>query len=540
MPSIIFRTNAGQATGLGHLIRSINLARELTLRGVTILFVLDTIEPGIKPFLQGLECTYLYDAPHSTLDSLFDANSFIELISECSPEWVILDDYRLGESWETQVKQRGLSICVIDDLLRPHNCELLIDVRWRGESTQCSYDELVSESTRRLLGPEYALLSPAYQAAGAKKQGLPFTLMLGSGGAGALEQLASILDEILDCQSGLAESIRLLVVVGPLSSHAETFVARYQSQENVIFLTGLTELYPYLCQTNFYIGAAGSILYQLKALHIPALTFSLSESQRTELPLLEDIGHYFHIENWTPADIGRLPSFLGVLIRHRERIRALSDDPLISIDALGACRVSDVLCGQRYEAESPQKTTTEEVLEHLSDSHALRPVLDADINHYLTSRNLKGNRQNMIEDQEITRLDHYAWWFDARRESFLMNRDENPCLYIWHEIKHYQADDFLIGGWFICEENAAFQDALLALSWQLKYCDQTYPDTPWIAVIQRENRFVKLLSDYVGFQEVMPDHPYGTVIASIFQNADHDQFYFMTREATGLTAQKSG
>jgi len=88
---------------------------------------------------------------------------------------------------------------------------------------------------------------------------------------------------------------------------------------------------------------------------------------------------------------------------------------------------------------------------------------------------------------------------------------------------------YWIGGWFVCGEGCQYQDTLYALSKQLEWTDQHHPDVPWIAVISRENHFVKLLNQYQGFTEVEQDSERGVVIANAFPKADFDQFYFVTR-----------
>ena len=534
MSTIIFRTNAGRLSGLGHLVRCIHLADELLQRGSDVLFVMDTIEPGVTGFLKQHDSIALYDAPQEGLDPEADVGRFLELIGERWPAWVILDDYRLGESWEKRIKEAGYSLCVIDDLLRPHLCDMLIDNRWRGQETQHSYDGLVPTQAKKLLGPGYTMLSPLYRQHPVKgDRDEVFTIMLSLGGGGDLRALETTIDTLLAHQSDFMRPIRLFVVLGPLVSNDADFATRYQVNDKLVLLQGKTDLYPYLSQTDLYIGAAGSTLYQLLVLKVPALTFALSPSQQTEHAHLEDIGHYFHIEEWTERDAELLPVFVDTVICHYGRVAELCSHPRVKVDPRGAEHVAVALLGSE---QPPWQATVEEVeppaqWHELSVEHRLRAVRDSDINHYLSSRNLKANRNNMIGDAEIPRLGHYAWWFNTQRESFLLMRGELPSLYIWHELKHYGTNEYLIGGWFVCNEDTQFDDALLALHWQLSYCDKQFPGIPWLAVIQRQNRYVKLMNDYVGFKEVEPGEAYGDAIADIFTNADHESFYYVVRDA---------
>lgn len=532
MSTIIFRTNAGQKTGLGHLVRCAHLCRELIKNGATCLFVLDFVEDGIEAFLDGLDVRTLYDGTQGQLDPHRDAQLFLDRAKEEGADWVIVDDYRLGEEWEACIRDIGYKVCVIDDLLRRHQCDLLIDFRWRGEKTQSLYDPQVPPAARKLLGPDYVLLSELYRNKPPQKSpDKPFTIMLGLGGGGTLEQCERIIDSLLAHAKDFEQELHLYPILGPLSPNTEAFLQRYQSCKNVTPIVRATELYPHLCQADFYIGAAGGILYQLLALKVPALTFPLSENQHTDLRQLEDIGHFFHVENWSESDVEKIPAFVKTVMQNDERIKHLLATPKVPVDGHGTCRVAQVLlgsdqCAPRVET-SP--SVSDDSGEELSTDYFIRPVTDRDMNHFLISRNLDENCQNMIRPNKISFMDHYSWWFKTKRSSFLLTKSGEPCLYIWHEVLCNHEQNYLVGGWFVCNENTGFQDVMLILNWQLEYCDKHVPNTPWIAVIHRQNKYVKLMNDYYGFQDVEPTTPYGAAISEIFEGAHTDEFYFVSR-----------
>lgn len=533
MSTIVFRTNAGQNTGLGHVVRCAHLARELTQNGATCLFVLDYIEDGIAPFVSDLNVRTLYDKPQDQLDPHIDSRRFDAIAKEHNPDWVVVDDYRLAEEWETPLRESGCKVCVIDDLLRPHQCDLLIDPKWRGDDTQSRYDALTPPTALKLLGPDYAMLSTHFKNEPPQQNpDTPFTIMIGLGGGGDLSQCERIIDGLLTHQTDFGRAVHLSPVLGPLSTDTASFVQRYETNASVTPIVGETELYPHLCQTDFYIGAAGGVLYQLMALNIPALTFPLSESQHTDLRQLEDIGHFFHLEKWSETDIEKLPNFIRTVIDHYPRVQQMCRTAKVAVDGFGAHRIAQALLGldRNQPRTTPHSPPHFEEDTELTAHHRIRSVCDQDINHYLISRNLDANCQNMISPDRISFIDHYSWWFNAKRASFLLTKDGTPSLYIWHEVKRYKDQDYLIGGWFVCGELAGFQDVMLALNWQLEHCDGHAPGIPWIAVIHRQNNYVRLLNKYLGFLDVEPDTPYGDAISEIFNGAAVNDFYFVSRD----------
>ena len=49
--------------------------------------------------------------------------------------------------------------------------------------------------------------------------------------------------------------------------------------------------------------------------------------------------------------------------------------------------------------------------------------------HELVTRNLKKNRIVSISNKKISTLDHYKWWLNTKRESYLLTKkgDTNEC-----------------------------------------------------------------------------------------------------------------
>ncbi|MCR4376864.1 MAG: UDP-2,4-diacetamido-2,4,6-trideoxy-beta-L-altropyranose hydrolase [Rhodospirillales bacterium] len=540
MGTIVFRTHAGEMTGLGHMVRCADLARELITHGAQCIFLVDFLEDAVAPFVDDLDVRALYDRPPERLDLEVDARLVAEIVKEQPVDWVVVDDYRLGREWEGVLQKAGVKICVIDDLLRHHQCDVLIDPKWRGDETQTAYDTLLPSSAQKLLGPDYALLSAPFHNKPKRQVGAsqaPFTIMLGVGGAGDIELCAQIIDCLLVHQSDLGRDIKLVPVLGPLSKNTSAFVERYHNVSSVTPLVGEVDLYNHLLQSDLYIGAAGGILYQLMALGIPALTFALAESQRTDLNHLEDIGHFFHIENWSQSEVEKVPAFVKTLVHNYERVRRLCTTPKVTIDGLGTRRISHVLLGlgPSIPGQDVRSFGAHEEDRQLTDEHRIRSVSDRDINHYLISRNLDANCQNMISANRISYLDHYSWWFNVQRSSFLLMKNGSPCLYIWHGIKTRNSRSFLIGGWFVCGDAAGFSDVLLALNWQLNHCDNVAPGVPWIAVIHRHNKYVKLMNEYFGFQDIDLHHTYGDDISEIFNGACSRDFHYVVREPSLAT-----
>ncbi|WP_076410833.1 UDP-2,4-diacetamido-2,4,6-trideoxy-beta-L-altropyranose hydrolase [Shewanella sp. UCD-KL12] len=532
MKRIIFRVNAGQGAGVGHLVRCCSLARELKELGHECYFLLSYFDAGVLPFLDGLEYGYLFNHDQTPTERVshsveLDARSTLQFLANKQVDWLILDDYLLGKEWEEIFFGQGTQLLVIDDLCREHVCDVLLDIRWRGDISNSAYDKLVPAQAVKLIGPQYALLDSQYRQPPQEQKRESFTVLIGVGGGGDNRVNSDIISALLQ----LTNTIDIIIkpILGPLTENKQ-LLDIFQGNNQIQPITDCFDLYPHLMECDLYIGAAGGVLYQLLALNKPALTFSLASNQQTPLADLEGIGHYFHCDE--SFDIGLLAPLILTIYEHYERVKVLPSKA-INIDGLGASRVANFLLNSTApklaEFISPVQIKPESY-ENLNEHYRVRPVDDSDINHYLDSRNLSSNAQNMIESKPIARLGHYTWWFNTQRSSYLLEKDNQASLYIWHQIQDFKECQFLIGGWFVCQQNTSFQDALLALNWQLEHCDKYWPLIPWIAVIHKENRYVKLMNDYLGFNEVSEEHPYYAAIGSIFAGASIDEFYYVMRE----------
>jgi hypothetical protein len=178
------------------------------------------------------------------------------------------------------------------------------------------------------------------------------------------------------------------------------------------------------------------------------------------------------------------------------------------------------------EPASHELTLTNIEKEVLSGAFSVRKVADSDVNRYLIARNLPNNADRMTISKEIPRFGHYVWWLSNKRQSFVIEKEGVPVIYIWHDI--YESK-YLYGGWFTCEGNVSLPEAMLALQWQLKHCKKVYPHATWLAVIHKDNKFVNLLNQYMGFKVTPVDSEAFLKTKAIFPHAD-GQFNFLMLE----------
>ena len=130
---------------------------------------------------------------------------------------------------------------------------------------------------------------------------------------------------------------------------------------------------------------------------------------------------------------------------------------------------------------------------------------------------------------KIPYVEHYNWWFSNNRKSYLLKKSLIKELYIWEELVQYRSKKFLIGGWFVCREETAFDIPLIALEWQLETTRQKYPDATWIAIIKKTNDYVCALNKYLGFVEVTKGELEHDAIINFFNNPSAKEFVYVKK-----------
>lgn len=509
--------------GLGHFMRCKWLAVELITLGNKVTLIADTEMPfSLRSGLQ--EILVLPKANTQRCD----AKNCLRLIKaqHMAVEKVIVDNYHLNREWEAEMASHVPIVIAVDDIQREHFANLIIDSKWCGDSTQFLYKNKVSKPHAVFLGPKFAMLSPEYSKAPSVKR-CKNHIMFSLGGGGDWSQLTIIIELLLK----LAPQLKVVVIIGPnaVSTSGLQQLSKRFHQLNLI--SSATSLSLYYQSCSLFVGALGTSLYELAATKTPALTFSIAQNQENQQEALDDLGHYFHINDLLTREPERVVKLVLILLENIECLHKLRKSAAIDIDGKGASRVAKYITDERFISNVTEISNSQTAFEHqyIADNITIRKVTDRDINTYLAARNLPNNTWRMTITEKIDPIEHICWWFSNSRESFVIEDEGQPLLYIWHQLYKYENQSYLIGGWFAASDKVNFAHAQLALHWQLKETDKNHPDVTWLAVINKQNKFVNLLNQRAGFTSIKGDDVKIAATQFLFPNATDTEFNFVAR-----------
>ncbi|MFT2112681.1 UDP-2,4-diacetamido-2,4,6-trideoxy-beta-L-altropyranose hydrolase [Marinomonas sp. 2405UD68-3] len=516
----LFRINCTQ--GIGHFMRCKWLALNLISQGEKVGFLLDE-NPKMTHLYQELSWP-IYLIPK--LDELEDAHYVINVIkAQNVPCKIILDSYSLGIMWERCVNEAVIELIVIDDLAREHDCDLLIDQKYVEEPLS-RYEGKLPVRCCTFLGPQYALLSPEYTKS-CSRAIQKKTILFSLGGGGDWLLLTSLIHYL-----ALNEDVNITVILGPQANNTLELCQLAERNVNVQLIHAPDSLYLFYLESDLFIGALGTSLYELLVTKTPSLTFSIATNQQNNPEDLEQLGHYFHLPDFLTFSLERQVKLIIELLANTQRITSLIQHAAVSVDGQGVKRV--VLALLKLDSIEKTKTFKNDnqpmyVREHISGDLSVRPVLDQDIMNYLRARNNPSNAEKMTVTAPIDLDEHICWWFKNERSSYVIYEKDQPIAFIWHQCLLSDSQQYLIGGWFTIEGRVNFHIALIMLKWQLLQTQQQWPKARWLAVINKENKFVRLLNQYMGFTDVEPSDKHFSVIEHAFPKASPEDFYFIDR-----------
>ena len=293
---IAFRMDASLDIGTGHFFRCLTLADALAHAGATCNFLCRNLSKKLEFLI--IEAGHsFYKLPKlaiteddgSTEYSQWlgttqekDAKDCLQVLAELNPDWLVVDHYAIGATWEAIVRLTAKNIMVIDDLAnRSHNCDLLLD-QTPGRALS-SYDHLVPTNCQRIIGPRYALLKPEFRlrrnaSLNRRKQAQLKQILVFLGGVDRDNMTSKVLDGL--AMAALPVDSEITVVLGPTAPWKNSIKALIEKMPvPTKLLVGVKDMADLMLDADLAIGAAGSSSLERCCLGLPSLMVVVADNQ---------------------------------------------------------------------------------------------------------------------------------------------------------------------------------------------------------------------------------------------------------------------
>ncbi len=353
---VVFRADASQCIGTGHIMRCKVLAESLIQRGADVHFVCRQTDENLLRVLYSaaISVKLLFgELPKVAKDGDYeswlglpqeqDAEQTIQVLGDDHPDWLIVDHYSLDHTWESLLRPHVGNIVVIDDLAnRTHDCDVLLDQNFSSVADS-RYTRLVPSSCQQLLGPKYALLRPEYRqwriCKSEHKRNIRrvFVFFGGIDEEGAtLKVVQAMLHE--DFQHWQVD-----IVVGQNNPHREELNKLMQQHSRMTLHGFRPHLADLLARADLAIGAGGVNTWERMCLGVPSVVSSIAENQLSACESLSERGLIEYLGSLSEWGADSLRNCLLALDRDSNKRRELSLQSQLQVDGLGTARVTEAL-----------------------------------------------------------------------------------------------------------------------------------------------------------------------------------------------------
>lgn len=326
--TILFRCDASDSIGAGHVTRCRALAFALQERAVDVAFLMRR-DWGVD----GFEVLQAPDGPDAELSNL-DLERTIEIATTCGFETVVVDHYGAGTQYLDALKEAGLGLGVIDDQADRNLCA----ADWILNQNIAAYDiEYRTRSDALVLrGLRYALLRSEFAEARARLDrhrtvGDARVLVTFGGGA-----TASLCVSLLASLDRVERPLSVRCVA--MDAGAQLKRAARESRHTVEVLGKVDDMVTQMIWADISINAGGSTCWELLCLGVPMVVLALSDNQRLNPPALEAAGLAVTADGFDAA-----VDAAAMLLTDPARRGTMAATGMELVDGHGAHRVAEAL-----------------------------------------------------------------------------------------------------------------------------------------------------------------------------------------------------
>lgn len=279
---IAIRADGGAHIGMGHIMRTLALAREMH-KFHEVFYICRVDNPLTDSYSIGIEKVKSQGVHVKTIRE----DSVLIDLKSIEADLLITDSYHVDENYFNETKRMFHKTAYIDDMnLYYFNVDFLINQN--VDAVDFRYK--VNKDTKMIVGSQYIMIREEFENISKKyiKED-PQDIMITVGGADPYHVTEQILDyvKLLD--------YNFHVIVGP-SFSKDNSLENYESEKIRLYYNA--DMYEIMKKCDVAISACGSTLYELAACGVPTLGIIIADNQQgiankmNALGMIKNMGWY--------------------------------------------------------------------------------------------------------------------------------------------------------------------------------------------------------------------------------------------------------
>lgn len=350
---IAIQADGGSKIGMGHIMRTLVLAKEL-LKENEVFYICriegkDDIQYYIKEKsieVDALEQIEKYGISYSNYDKgiekvvsegfkarVINENYLVKELKTIEADILITDSYSVDEEYFKETKRIFNKTAYIDDINQYY---FDVDFLINQNSDADDFEYKVNSDTKLLLGTEYTLLRDEFKNLSNKTiRSEMCDIMVTVGGADPF----GVTEKILNYTCELKYNFH--IVIGP--SFTDTSFVDKLRKDNVEFYYN-ANMCEIMKKCDMAISACGSTLYELAACGVPTLGVIIADNQQGIANKLHSMGSIVNLGWYDKIIKEDLVNYIESLANNYLLRKELSEKASKLIDGRGAERIANALC----------------------------------------------------------------------------------------------------------------------------------------------------------------------------------------------------
>jgi UDP-2,4-diacetamido-2,4,6-trideoxy-beta-L-altropyranose hydrolase len=359
---IAFRVDSSVQIGTGHVMRCLALAEALDARGTDSVFLCRELAGAATAEIEraGRRLHSLGPPARSRSanaeadDARLSRDALATLAA--GPDWIVVDHYGLGATWEAAMRAVTPRILAIDDLAdRRHDCDLLLD-QSRMPVDPSPYDRLVPKHCRQLVGPHHALLRGEFvrlrDASLARRRGRTSgsrRVLVFMGGADEHDVTTMVLAGLSRAATG---DIAVDVVAGGSNPHVAGLRERCAAEPAFTLREHVGTMAELMAAADVAVGAGGIASWERCCLGLPTVLITVAENQEVVARGLQEAGAASWLGRRETVAATDVAAAVDELLSDHAAASAMSEAAAALVDGRGAERTAALLAAEDGDGDA--------------------------------------------------------------------------------------------------------------------------------------------------------------------------------------------
>ena len=262
MKAIIY-ANGSSTIGLGHIMRTLTISKELKKKGIFVEYITDRSDNETIKLIEDNGFYIIH------VENILD---YLSNYQKPKYDLAIIDDYNIDEYDINKFYHIANKIVYIDDLAKFNKYNMDILINTSIEALNINY----KGSAKKLLGPKYAILRDEFKNIKHKSPKSNVEKVIITLGGGDENNITKdILDSLLDNYNDIEYNI----ILGNSYKYKDFMIENYKD-EKVKLHINTNDMAKAMLDSDLAISAGGNTLYELSACGTPTIAIIIADNQR--------------------------------------------------------------------------------------------------------------------------------------------------------------------------------------------------------------------------------------------------------------------